>query len=148
MNIAQALKKKNRLTGELTRLQAIFQSSNSQDSRQAPPVMDSGAAFEKIAETIKELVELKGRIAAANIGIYKSIELMAQNKSLLSQVNSLPVNESKGNKVHPYDKESKETYDVTCFINGASKEVIRAELQKSIEELQDLIDDYNAKTQV
>lgn len=148
MNLAKALKHKNRLAGEISRLQKTFLSSNYKDSRLPAPPLNSSDAFIQLSEKTNELVVLKTKIAAANVGIFESIERMAQIKSLLAQVEALKADDIAAQKVDPYNKECVEKYVLTPYINSAEKENIRSSLQKRIEALQDEIDDYNAKTQI
>ena len=149
MNLSKALKTKNRLTGEIARLQKQFLSSNYKDSRipDHPPV-SSYNIFIQLTDKTNELIALKTKIAAANVGIFESIERMAQLKSLLAQVELLPSEITAPQKVDRFDKECKETYVLTPFITPTEKESMRASLQSKIEALQDQIDDYNAKTQI
>ena len=77
MTLAQALKQKNRLAGELVRLQSIFQRENARRSDSVSEI-DRMRIWESILETSRQLGELKGKIAKANIGIYSKIERMAE----------------------------------------------------------------------
>jgi hypothetical protein len=150
MNIAKALKVKNRLAGEITRLQTLLQSSNKRDSRvdESTIVFRSDAILKTLAEKINELIELKTKIALANAGIFGKIEELAQTKSLLSQVTALNTTDQPSVKVDPYNAADTRTYSISCFVTEATKEELRKTLQSKIESLQDEIDDYNAKTQI
>lgn len=150
MNIAKALKTKNRLAGEISRLQTLLQSSNKRDSRvdEATIVFRSDKILTALIEKTRELVELKTKIALANAGIFGKIEELAQTKSLLSQISALNTTEQLSVKVDPYNAADTRAYSVVCFIKESDKEESRMTLQSKIESLQDEIDDYNAKTQI
>lgn len=149
MNLSKALKTKNRLTGEISRLQTQFLTSNYKDSRIPDhPAVSSIEIFNTLTNKVNDLIALKTKIALANVGIFESIERMAQLKSLIAKVESLNSEITAPQKVDRFDKDSKETFVLTPFILPVEKEKIRADLQAKIEALQDQIDDYNAKTQI
>lgn len=137
------------MTGEISRLQTLLQSSNLADSRTPTKIVTpSSEIYAQLRLKIAELIVHKAKINAANIGVYDRIETLAQMKSLLSQVSSLRTDEIFNQRVHPHDKDNLEVYSVTAHIDAKTKEALRAELQLNIEALQDEIDEYNATTQI
>jgi len=92
MNLAQALKQKNRLAGELARQQQILQRENARRSDSASTV-DREDVLNRIVELSEELGELKGKITKANVNIYPALERMAEYKSLIAFYQGLPKRE-------------------------------------------------------
>jgi hypothetical protein len=145
MNLSQALKQKNRLAGELVRHQQILLRENSKRSDSVSTV-DRYTIWLKIQEISDELGVLKGKISTANIGIYPLIERMAELKSRIAYVASLPKREGE-EKVMGYQTETL-TYKWDSFINQEKSDKLTFELQEKINELQDKIDNYNATTNI
>lgn len=146
MNLAQALKQKNRLAGELVRLQQILQRENARRSDNVSQV-DREAVWKKVLEFSEELGTLKGRITQANVNIYPALERMAELKSRISFINSLPKRE--GEEVERYGRsDEKITYQWNSFINQQKCDEMVAELQDEINKLQDKVDAFNATTQI
>lgn len=146
MNLAQALKQKNRLAGELVRQNQILQRENTRRSDNVSKV-DRAAVWAEIQRISNELGQLKGRIAAANIGIYTNLERMAEIKSRISFINSLPKRDGEEITLVGRDQE-KMVYTWDSFISQEKADAIVAELQQQINSLQDEVDAYNATTQV
>lgn len=144
MNLSQALKKKNRLAGEIARQQAILQRENARRS-DSPSKVDRKQLMDQIILTSKELGYLKADIAKANVGIYSKLERMAEYKSLISFLQGLPKRQGEEVQFIGRDQE-KLTYTWESFINqeDCDKEVAR--LQQIINDLQDEVDTYNAQT--
>lgn len=146
MNLAQALKLKNRLAGELVKQQQILQRENARRSDSVSKV-DRERTWNNIRELSARLGELKGKITQANIGIYPSLERMAELKSRIAYLNSLPKREGEEVTFVGRDQEEKK-YHWNSFINQESCDAMVAELQEKINELQDKVDEYNATTQI
>lgn len=146
MNLAQALKKKNRLAGEIVRAQSILQRENARRSDNVSKV-DRKEAFEKIIVLSKELGYLKAAIAKANVGIYSALERMAEYKSLISFYQSLDKREGEEITFVGRDQE-KLVYTWNSFITQAECDIRVAELQQLINDLQDQVDTYNATTNI
>lgn len=146
MNLAQALKQKNRLAGELVRQQQILQRENARRSDSVSTV-DREAVYERILEISEELGELKGKITQANVNIYPALERMAELKSRIAFVQGLPKRE--GEEIQPLhgDREPLK-YQWDSFINQEKSDELVAELQEQINDLQDEVDTYNATTEV
>jgi chromosome segregation ATPase len=146
MNLAQALKKKNRLAGEIVRFQQIFQRENARRNDSSSQV-DREDVWEKILSLSDELGELKSKITQANVDIYPALERMSELKSRIAVIQVL--NKREGEELIPLhgDRDPlKYTWD--SFINQATADEMVAELQEEINDLQDKVDKYNATTQV
>jgi hypothetical protein len=146
MNLAQALKQKNRLAGELVRQQQILQRENARRSDSASKV-NRIIVWQKILELSEELGILKGKITVANIGIYPMLERMAELKSRIAFLNSLPKREGEELTYVGRDQE-KVTYTWNSTINQEQADAMIQGIQNDINALQDKIDSYNATTNV
>lgn len=146
MNLAQALKQKNRLAGELVRQQQILQRENARRSDNVSKV-DREATWKRIIEISEELRELKGRITQTNVNIYPALERMLELKARIAYLNGLPKREGEEVTFIGRDQE-KETYKWDSLINQQKCDELVADLQEEINDLQDEVDSYNAATQV
>lgn len=144
MNLAQALKQKNRICGELNRLKQIFQRENARRSDSTSKV-NQAEVFEKINQLTEQLVNLKAKIATANVGIYKDIEMMSEIKSTIAYINNL--HKQTGEEVSFVGRDNEKlVYTWTSYIDQEKCDAMAAKLQKNIEEIQDRIDTYNYTT--
>lgn len=146
MTLSQALKQKNRMAGELVRLQNIFQRENARRSDSVSAV-DREKVWDNIFQVSRDLGELKGKISKANIGIYSKIERMAEYKSRIAFVNSLMKKDGE-ERVYIGAAQTPEVYTWNSFINQETADQIISELQENINNLQDEIDIYNASTSI
>ena len=146
MNLANALKQKNRLAGELVRQQQILQRENARRSDSTSQV-DREAVWTRIQQLSEELGEIKGKITTANIGIYPLLERMAELKSRISFVEFLPKREEEEVMFVGRDQE-KLTYKWDTTINQSRCDALVASIQDQINVLQDQVDQYNATTTI
>lgn len=146
MKLSQALKLKNRLAGELVRLQNILQRENTRRSDN-PSKVNQQEVWDKILKTSDELGELKAKISRANIDIYPVIERMAELKSRITYVQNLPKRDTPDIQLIGRDQEKIE-YAWTPFINQEKADQLIAQYQKQTDDLQDKIDQYNANTDI
>jgi type II secretory pathway component PulF len=146
MNLALALKTKNRLAGEMVRQQAILQRENARRNDSVSKI-NCKEVWEKYLALSVQLGELKGKITQANINVYPMLERMAELKSRISVIQSLP--KRVGNEVEYVGGDVKQiTYTWSSFIDQEKCDIIVAELQTQINDLQDQIDNYNATTMI
>lgn len=144
MNLAQALKKKNRLAGELVRNQQILQRENARRSDN-PSKVDRKAIWDRIITLSNELGTLKGKITQVNIGIYPAIEQMAELKSRITFIQGLQKREGDEKEyLGPSQEVITRVWD--SFINQQKCDEMVALLQEEINTLQDVVDVYNATT--
>lgn len=146
MNLAQALKQKNRLAGEIVRQQQILQRENARRS-DSVSTLDRQAVLTKIQELSVALGELKGKIATANIGIYTALERMAELKSHIGFLQSLPKREGEEITFVGRDQE-KLVYTWNSLITQDICDAQVSKLQVEINALQDKVDAYNAVTTI
>lgn len=155
MNIAQALKTKNRIIGEMNKLLSFVEKHNvsSKKAGSERSAQSGGAtpkavreAFSNYLELGKRLVGVKSSIQAASAPIAGKLVEMAETKSLLTKVQGLPVRES----VSIEGGYGKETYEVeySSVITEKEQIALGEDLQNKVNALQDEIDAFNATTQV
>lgn len=146
MTLSQALKQKNRIAGELVRQQQILQRENSRRSDNVSKV-DAATVWQKIQDLSDQLGVLKGKITAANIGIYPALERMAELKARIAFVQSLDKREGEEVSFVGRDQE-KLTYTWASTINQQAADALVVQYQVEINNLQDSVDAYNATTQI
>lgn len=155
LNLAQALKHKNRLAGEIARAREIIQRENSRKENQATRA-DVRAIFDRAVAQSRELAAFKGAIAAANAGvvageqgIYGKLNLQAELRGLITFLKGLDTKE--GEEVErvgflPRDEAIRTIFVVTIARDEVDRLV--ASFQLEIEKLQDEIDEFNATTRI
>jgi hypothetical protein len=146
MNISKALKVKNRLVGELGRLQDIFKRENSRRNDNVSEV-DPAKAYEAVLEAFDKVVTLKGAINKATAGIADKLAALAEYKTYLNFIQSVPVKEGPELVNGSYGKDPI-PYIWFAYLNRATIDDKVAHYQNKINDLQDEIDAYNATTQV
>lgn len=146
INVAKALKVKNRLVGELTKLQEIARRENSRRDDN-PSKVDVGEVFAQIAEARSKLVALKAAIVQASAPAAEELARLAEVKAFLNWLPALPVREGEEKESIGYSKEVI-TRNWTALYNRGAVDKWVAELQEEANALQDKIDDFNAQTQV
>lgn len=146
MNLSQALKQKNRLAGELVRQQQILQRENARRNDSVSKV-NREAVWKTIQDLSDQLGVLKGKITVANVGIYPSLERMAELKSLITFVQQL--NKREGSEVEFIGRDQEKlTYTWESTINQEKADALVASYQTQLNLLQDTVDTYNATTQI
>ena len=146
MNLAQALKQKNRLAGELVRQQQILQRENARRSDSVSRV-DRDVVYQKILGLSDDLGELKGKITQANVNIYPALERMSELKSRIAFIQGLQKREGEEVLFVGRDQEQVK-YQWDSYISQEKCDDTVAELQEQINDLQDEVDAYNATTEV
>ena len=146
MNLAQALKQKNRLAGELVRQQQILQRENARRSDSVSSV-DRDVVYQKILGISDDLGELKGKITQANVNIYPALERMAELKARIAFIQGLQKREGEEVVFVGRDQEQVK-YQWDSYINQETCDETVADLQEQINDLQDEVDAYNATTEV
>jgi hypothetical protein len=148
-NISRALKEKNRISGKIAKLQKQVEEFNTYEEGK---VLDLSSIdlLGQLQEEWAYLIDLKTKIAMANIGIADKLIKLTEAKSELAFWNQF---RNSGPAVEATEKsEYREGKHVIVPCNKysciTSKEILdhRDRVQKLIENLQDEIDDYNAQT--
>jgi hypothetical protein len=155
ISLAQALKQKNRLAGEVARLRQIVERENSR--KESKPVRaDVRKAFEESVVRSRELAALKGLIAAANAGvvtggqgIYGKLNLQAELRGLIAFLKLLDAKE--GQEVERVGFLSRDEATRVIYVADIKRDEIDRNVvayQLEIEQLQDEIDEFNAATRI
>ena len=128
--LAWALKQKNRLAGEIARQQQILQRENARRSDSVSTI-ERKSVYDKILELSIQLGEIKGKISTANIGIYSKLERMAELKSHIAFLNSLPKRVGDEITSVGYNQE-KLTYKWDSFIDQEKCDIFISTIQTQI----------------
>lgn len=140
ITLAQALKEKNRLAGEISQLWTLFQNENSCLEDHTRPI-DVAKTLQTIEHYTAKLVELKTKIGTANDGNLKNMYLLEEAKSRMAKLNATNGSEDgermwvNGERV--YVKR-------TAVFNEAKLLEMKKRLQIECNALQDKLDAYNA----
>jgi hypothetical protein len=141
INLARALKVKNRLAGRLTRLDADLQTYNTlQEGAERPDVK---ALYAERAVLVRHLIDLKTAINAANAPVQRTIYELAECKALIAVLGKL--NTTHGKIVEGYH--GKEIQ----YIAHIRKEEVNREvhrLEREVDRLQDQLDTFNHRTTI
>jgi spore maturation protein CgeB len=143
VSIAKGLKIKNRLIGEINRLKDIFARENSR-SEENPSTVDALAVLTELVETRHKLVGLKAQLAAASSPIAGMLAELAELKESIVWLNSIPTKEGV-ERISGYGNVITERR-WTAALNRERVDKKVTEYQERINELQDEIDNYNART--
>ena len=139
-----ALKLKNRLVGEVARLQSVLARENSRRDDN-PSKVDAGKVDSLLRTTRHKLVRLKTAIAAANIPIYAALARMEETKSALAFYQTL--NTREGVETVATYKDNV-TYNHTAYLNREAVDELVASFQEEINAAQDEVDSFNASTTI
>jgi len=152
MKLTKALKFKNRLVGEINKLEEVLQRENSRRNDN-PSKVDCKEVYTQIVSKVNDLINLKSAICAANAGaavgggIYGKIEETKELKSFINFLNGLPKREGEELTLIGANRE-KLSYQWTAFLNQEKVDVEVLVTQEKINKLQDEVDEYNAVTDV
>lgn len=146
MNISKALKVKNRLAGEVSRLQELIHRENSK-REDNPHEVDFAKALSDLETARAQLVEIKSKICKASAEISYTLAALAEEKSNKVYLERIPVRElsefvSMGAGNAPREIKYSNVY-TRADIDG-----LVTVSQNTINTLQDTIDEFNARTQI
>ena len=142
ISLAQALKEKSRLAGEITHLWQLFQNENSCLETHKRKI-DVKQTLQTIDRYTAKLVELKTKISVANQGTH--LRNMEQLAELKKQLNALSL--VQGSEDPEFDCKA-QWIKRTAVFNEAALESMRKKLLRKIDLLQDQLDAHNAKTEI
>jgi hypothetical protein len=146
MKLAKALKEKNRLVGDIKRLQAILQRENSRPSTSTSK-FDLAEVVQSLADQTENLIKLKAAIFAANAGIYKKILRMGELKAHIAFLATLDTRDGEF-LVNNYGSGTTLTETRKAYYRAEVIDGVTVDFQKEIAQLQDEIDEYNGITDV
>lgn len=145
-NISKALKIKNRLAGELVKIQTILRRENSRRNDSTSTV-DQAQVLNELGRVRTNLVNIKAAITVASVGIATELSALAELKSHINYLAGLNTRDGEEKSAVGYGSETI-TYTWTAFIKEQQQDALIKEAQILADQLQDKIDDYNASTSV
>lgn len=145
ISLSKALKIKNRIVGEIAKLEQLFQTINSQ-REDATSSLNATEIYENWQKAKEELVKIKTRIAEASVGIQTYLVQLAETKSSINFYQNLYIREDADTT--PYGVGTFKTYQFVNVVSMKDREERIAELNKKIADLQDSVDEYNASTKI
>ena len=145
MNIAKALKVKSRLVGEVNRLKQIWQRENARRNDSVSAINVEQTYKEYLAAS-DQLVKFKTAIAVATAPAAGILAQLAEFKTQLAVLETIPVRE--GEELQYLGDSKTITYTWTSFLNREKIDNVKKNYQVMIENLQDQIDEFNAKTEI
>jgi hypothetical protein len=157
MKLAKSLKLKNRLVGEISRLNEIVKEHNSHDASQEL-VYDVNKIYTSLDEVVNKLIFVKTAIACANAGKtypdvhsyagtpYRHIFAMAEYKGLIE---TLRATSTKSGPCTEHGRfvlggDSSKTVVYVATFKQADIDKMVASLEQAIEDCQDKLDAHNA----
>ncbi|MBQ7177244.1 MAG: hypothetical protein IJS08_07495 [Victivallales bacterium] len=141
ITLAQALKEKNRLTGEIRRLWGLFQHENSCLTDHTRSI-DVEKTLQTIEHYTAKLVELKTKIGLANAGNLQNMYRLEEAKNRMAKLN-----ETNGSEDSDREYVRNEGYVYlkrTAVFNEERLLEMKRKLQMECNSLQDKLDAYNA----
>lgn len=165
MNIAKALKVKNRLVGDINRLWAIIHKRNTlafiddgllNQADKGQQVQESVNArdaeltqvTEELDLKLDELIKLKTAIQVATLPIAHKLVELSELKSFISKWETLNPSPMTRLHVNHYGDDSASEQVLYDFFKYDDVQTELKRLRKLAEDLQDDIDDHNGKTEV
>ncbi|MCE9560767.1 MAG: hypothetical protein K8U57_01805 [Planctomycetes bacterium] len=142
INLAKALKLKNRLAGRITKLTQTAQLYNS--TQEGAEQIDVRAAYTERADLVRRLTDLKHAITQANAPIQKDIFALAEMKAEVTLLAGL--NTKHGTVIEGYPTSGAVSY-IAQFRKGEVDAMTTA-LETRIDALQDKLDTFNATTTI
>jgi len=142
MNIAQALKEKNKKVAKIQKLWTRISRFNSVSTGN-PRSYNIEETWLELNQEMHELIGLKARIHNASAPVRKDIFALSELKSLIQGVRGIDTTE--GIYQSRYSNESTET---TVVFNVAWQDAQIESIEKDIEAIQEKLDGFNHTTQV
>lgn len=142
INLAKALKLKNRLAGRIAKLTQTVQTYNS--TQEKAEQIDVRAAYTERADLVRRLTDLKVAVAQANAPIQKDIFTLAELKAEVTLLTGL--NTKHGTVIEGYPTSGPVTY-IAQFRKGEVDTMV-TDLETRIDALQDKLDTFNATTTI
>ena len=146
VTLARALKLKNRLAGQLSKLggRAVAHNSNLVGAKNPYNSLD---VFKEYEDVQAKLVEVKTSIQLANASIVRKIIEIGEVRSQISLLQGINVTEG---PVHQssYSSDTEIVREYVAAIGAEKRDTMIAALELDIDNLQDDIDNHNAVTKV
>ena len=139
ISLAQALKEKNRIAGEINLLWNAVQKQNSCYEGHKRSI-DVNATIERINLYTEKLIELKAKIGKANSGNLENMYALEECKNQIKKYESINADEYIPLFDDDYGELNKKK---TCILSASDIFETRTRLQYKCNGLQDEIDAYN-----
>ena len=139
ITLAQALKEKNRIAGEVSRLWGLVQRQNSCWENRTRSI-DVNATMQTINHYTEKLIELKTKIGKANEGNLANMYALEECKSRISKLGSIDAEEDE----RYYGVNDERKLVKTVIISESEILDMQQSLQNQCNHLQDELDAYNA----
>lgn len=144
MNIAKALKKKNQLVGEISKLSQTISRENVQLNQNVSR-FDIKAIYEQYKDKANELVVLKAAIARANADVWVKVFMLVELKGRVTFLRSID-NKEGSFKERTYTEAVDNVYKPILNAKFLQDEIDL--LEKRIADIQDDVDNYNHITEI
>lgn len=151
MNIAQALKQKNRIVGEMNEIWKQIVKNNSYHTNEAgdenPNKQIVVDAWERYNVLRIDLVRIKAAIQEASAPIADKLVALAELKSQINILDQISAPQEKVISSSRFDEKTTVTYYKNVF---SEQDIVsfKKVFQNQINELQDEVDAFNATTQI
>ena len=146
MKLAKALKIKNRIIQEMNSIKEQIKSFN-RYQKGSLAEMDASSLLDSLSELRNRLILIKTGIQIANKGISKELTELSELKSFLSFVDQIPCAKETTFGMSKFSLEqNKIEWESTLGVLEINK--LKKEIIESISILQDVIDEYNATTEI
>jgi len=139
ITLAQALKEKNRLVGEISNLWNLVRRENACWENRTRSI-DVNETMQTINEYTQKLIELKTKIGKANAGNLENMYALEEYKSQISKYGNIDTDE----EVRYLGENEDRTLSKTCIIKTSEVLKLQKSLQIKCNQLQDALDEYNA----
>lgn len=139
ISLAQALKEKNRITGELNKLWHLVQSENCCWENRSRSI-DVNETMQTINHYTEKLIELKTKIGKANAGNLENMYALDEYKNQISKLSGIDTDE----ETRYLGENEERTLSKTCAIMASDVIKVSRAVQLKCNKLQDEIDAYNA----
>lgn len=145
MSLAQALKEKNRLAGELAQNWTMIARENSK-REDVSRVIDVTETYRKVQLFREKLVELKTKIGLANAGNLERIYRFEELKNELKRLEDIRTDET--SDFQAIGESNYKEFKRSVVFTAAQIYEMREKLQQECNSIQDELDAYNATTKI
>lgn len=142
ITLARALKEKNILAGEITKLFTRLKLSNSFNSRNKP-TYDCKELLPQITKKQEQLIELKLLISKATDPVREIVLSMAEIKTTIANLKAVNIQSGEVNPGY-----AKEPVIMTAQISEAERDNLVDQYEEQINKFQDQLDKHNATTEI
>lgn len=140
--LAKALKEKNKLKLEIAQLQKRFNTYNSVIKGNQRP-FDLKITEKELTEKIFQLIQLKSVITKSNQAVQDKIYRLAEIKGLIKFYKDVPIKQGKS-----AERYSSEATEYEALFNESEIYIRIENLQKEADEIQDILETFNHKTEL